>query len=138
MRRGCFSLLGRCCGGDLATTSTARSKRDQASECNSGGAERSDFETLAMSRQPLAPFVERNPSGHYNVGTHALGLRPELELIIAECLMAWPPAEAEMALILAQLLGASESEAALVVFQSLRRSSAQREAISEAARVTLD
>lgn len=91
-----------------------------------------------MPRQPLAPFVERNPGGTYNVGTHALGVRPELESIIAECLMAWPPTEAEMALVLAQLLGASESEAALAVFHSLRRSSAQREAISEAARVTLD
>ena len=42
-----------------------------------------------------------------------------------------------MALVLAQLLGASESEAVLAVFHSLRRSSAQREAISEAARVAL-
>lgn len=90
-----------------------------------------------MPRQPLAPFVERHPGGTYSVGTTVLGTRPELESIIGECLMAWPPAEAEMALVLAQLLGASESEAALAVFHSLRRSSAQREAISEAARITL-
>jgi hypothetical protein len=51
--------------------------------------------------------------------------------------MAWPPAEAEMALLLAHLLGAEQSEAALAVFQSLRRSSAQRDAISEAARIAL-
>src|ERR1700724_1302569 len=90
-----------------------------------------------MGRQPLSPFVARHPGGRYEVGTHTLGLRPDLEAVIAKCLMAWPPAEAEMALVLAQLLGASQSEAALAVFQSLRRSSAQREAISEAARVTL-
>jgi hypothetical protein len=90
-----------------------------------------------MGRQPLLPFVERNPGGRFDVGTHALGERPDLESIIAKCLMAWPPAEAEMALVLAQLLGASESEATLAVFHSLRRSSAQREAISEAARITL-
>jgi hypothetical protein len=91
-----------------------------------------------MGRQPFAPFRKRNPGGSLDVGTHALRQRPELESIIANCLMAWPPAEAEMALILAHLLGAGESEAALAVFHSLRRSSAQRDAISEAARFTLD
>ena len=90
-----------------------------------------------MPRRPLLPFVTRNPGGRFEVGTHAFGQRPELETVIAACLMSWPPAEAEMALVLAQLLGASESEAVLAVFHSLRRSSAQRDAISEAARVTL-
>jgi hypothetical protein len=90
-----------------------------------------------MPRQPLGPFVDRNPGGVYQVGTHALGLRPELELIIAKCLMSWPPTEAEMALVLAQLLGVSESEAVMAVFHSLRRSSSQYQAISEAARVVI-
>jgi hypothetical protein len=90
-----------------------------------------------MGRQPLSPFVERNPGGRYDVGTHSLGQRPELEAVIAKCLMAWPPVEAEMALVLAQLLGASESEAVLAVFHSLRRSTAQYQAISEAASVVL-
>jgi len=90
-----------------------------------------------MSRQPFLPFLLRNRSGQFNVGTHALQQRPEIELLIAHCLMAWPPAEAEMALLLAHLLGAEQSEAALAVFQSLRRSSAQRDAISEAARTTI-
>jgi hypothetical protein len=91
-----------------------------------------------MGRQPFAPFRKRHPGGAMDVGTHSLRKRPELESIIANCLMAWPPAEAEMALILAQLLGSFESEAALAVYHSLRRSSAQRDAISEAARHTLD
>jgi hypothetical protein len=90
-----------------------------------------------MGRQPLAPFVERHPGGRYEVGTQSLGQRPELEAVIGKCLMAWPPAEAEMALVLAQLLGASESEAVLAVFHSLRRSTAQYQAISEAARIAL-
>jgi len=51
--------------------------------------------------------------------------------------MAWAPAEAEMALLLGQLLGA-ENAATLAVFQALRRSSAQRDAISEAGRVCLN
>jgi hypothetical protein len=90
-----------------------------------------------MPRQPLSPFVKRNPGGQFDVGTHALGLRPELEALVAHCLMAWPPAEAEMALALAHLLGVDQSEAVLNVFHSLRRSSAQRDAISEAARAVL-
>jgi hypothetical protein len=52
--------------------------------------------------------------------------------------MAWPPAEAEMALLLAQILGVPTSEPVLAVFHSLRRSSAQRDAISEAARTVLN
>jgi hypothetical protein len=90
-----------------------------------------------MPRQPLGPILRRSPGGIYQVGTHALGLRPELELIIAKCLMSWPSAEAEMALVLAQLLGVSESEAVMAVFNSLRRSSYQYQAISEAARVVI-
>lgn len=90
-----------------------------------------------MARQPFLPFLLSNRNGQFNVGTHALQQRPEIELLIASCLMAWPPTEAEMALLLAHLLGAAQSEAALAVFQSLRRSSAQRAAISEAARITL-
>jgi hypothetical protein len=91
-----------------------------------------------MPRQPLAPFIERNPGGRFDVGTHAIRQRPDLELLVANCLMAWPPTEAEMALLLAHLLGVDQSVAALAVFHSLRRSSAQRDAISEAARVTLN
>jgi hypothetical protein len=51
--------------------------------------------------------------------------------------MAWPHVEAEMAVLFAQLLGA-DNAAALAVFQALRRSSAQRDAISEAAKVSLN
>lgn len=90
-----------------------------------------------MPRKPFLPFYKKNIGGRLEVGSGVLGHRPQLEALIAHCLMSWPPAEAEMAVVLGQLLGASESEAALAVFQSLRRSSAQRDAISEAARVTL-
>ena len=90
-----------------------------------------------MPRQPFLPFILRNRGGEFKVGTHALRERPELELLIANCLMAWTHTEAEMALLLAHLLGVEQSEATLVVYHSLRRSSAQRDAISEAARYAL-
>lgn len=91
-----------------------------------------------MPRQPILPALRRQRGGQFDVGTHALRQRPRLESLIANCLMAWPPTEAEMALLLGHLLGAQQSEAALAVFQSLRRSTAQRDAISEAARIVLN
>jgi hypothetical protein len=51
--------------------------------------------------------------------------------------MSWPVVESEMALLLGQLLGIN-SEAALAVFETLRRSTAQRDAISAAAVIVLD
>jgi hypothetical protein len=50
--------------------------------------------------------------------------------------MAWPFVEMEMALVLGQLIG-SENDAAMAVFQIIRRSTSQRDAISEAARCAL-
>jgi len=91
-----------------------------------------------MSRQPFAPIRQRNPGGEIKVGNTALEQYPKLEELIGRCVMAWPPAEAEMALFLGYLLGANNNAAALAVFQSLRRSSAQRDAISEAAKVTIN
>ena len=41
-----------CCGGDFATTSTARSKRDHASECSSDF-----FGNLAMSQEVVATLI---------------------------------------------------------------------------------
>lgn len=91
-----------------------------------------------MPRQPFLPILRGMPGGQFDIGTHALGQRPEMELLVSHCLMAWPPTEAEMALLLAHLLGVTASEPVLAVFHSLRRSSAQRDAISEAGRAVLD
>ena len=51
--------------------------------------------------------------------------------------MGWPFVEMELALILGQLLG-SPSEAAIAVFQIIRRSTTQRDAIYEAGMHTLN
>lgn len=89
-----------------------------------------------MPRQPYLTVVG-NPSGSFiAVGTRAIRQRPELESLVANCLMAWPNVEAEMAVTLGQLLGA-ENASALALFNSIRRSSSQRDALTEAAKVSL-
>jgi hypothetical protein len=89
-----------------------------------------------MSRQPFKPFADRNRGGRIDIGTHAVEQRPELFALVGKCLVDWPHIEAEMALALGALLGANNA-AAMAVFQTLRRSSAQRDAISEAAKASL-
>lgn len=87
---------------------------------------------------PRQPYLSFNPApAQIDVGVRTLGSRPALEAKIAHCLMSWPHVEAEMAVLLGQILGA-KSDAALAVFQALRRSSSQRDSISEAAEVSLD
>lgn len=100
---------------------------------NSGSFVGSD---LPMPRQPFSPIRKRQPGGKVSVGNDIPGRMPELDALIGRCLMIWPPAEAEMALVLGLLLGA-ENAAAMAVFQSLRRSSSQREAIAEAGKIRL-
>jgi hypothetical protein len=89
-----------------------------------------------MARQPFSYLRAKYPGGDIAIGTFALGERPKLESIIAKCLMAWPVAESELALTLGQLLGIG-SEPALAVFSTLRRSTAQRDAVAAAAEVAL-
>jgi hypothetical protein len=90
-----------------------------------------------MPRQPFAPIRRKYPGGNIQIGASAIGQLPEFETVIAQCLMSWPVVESEMALLLGQLLGIN-SEAALAVFETLRRSTAQRDAISAAAAIVLD
>lgn len=90
-----------------------------------------------MPRKPFAPVRRRLPGGMIAVGNRITDERPELAQLIGKCLMIWSPVEAEMALVLGQLLGAKH-RAAMAVFHSLRRSSAQREAVTLAAESTLD
>ena len=90
-----------------------------------------------MPRQPYLSVVRRTKGAKYDLGTHCIGARPELERLICACIMSWPFIEAEMAVVLGQLLRA-ENDAALAVFESLRRSSAQRDAISAAAAASLN
>ena len=90
-----------------------------------------------MPRQPFLPFFNKNRGGLFDISTQVLGSRPETELWIAKCQMAWPHADTEMAVLLAQLMGATESAAALAVYQTLRRATAQYKSISAAASVVI-
>ena len=90
-----------------------------------------------MPRQPYLRVVPHQRGAKIDIGTHVLRQRPELQNLIGDCLLSWPFVEAEMAVLLGQLLGA-ENQAAMAVFQSMRRSQSQREAISEAARYALE
>jgi hypothetical protein len=89
-----------------------------------------------MPRQPFKPFADNHRSGKIDIGTRAVTERPDLFSLVGQCLVSWAHIEAEMALTLGALLSA-DNAAALAVFQTLRRSSAQRDAISEAAKASL-
>ncbi|WFU80942.1 hypothetical protein QA645_42145 [Bradyrhizobium sp. CIAT3101] len=128
-----FFLGFLCCGGLFATTPAARSKRSHASGCSSISLPWLGF---AMPRQPYLRVVPHPKGAKIDIGTHVLQQRPELQAVIGDCLLSWPFVEAEMAVLLGLLIGA-ENQAAMAVFQSMRRSQAQREAISEAARYAI-
>jgi hypothetical protein len=91
----------------------------------------------AMPRQSYLKIVGRAKAGEIDIGPNGLGKHPEIELIIGRCIMAWSSVEIEMAMILGHLIGAKDA-AAIAVFSQLRRSSAQRDAIMEAARIVLN
>jgi hypothetical protein len=90
-----------------------------------------------MPRQPYLQLVSSTAPTNVNVGTDAIGKRPELEKLVGACQMAWPHVEAEMALYLGELLG-TETPSTLAVFQALRRASGQREAVLAAGRIELN
>jgi hypothetical protein len=90
-----------------------------------------------MPRQPYVNIVPSTAPVNLTVGTDAIGKRPELEKLVGDCLIAWPHVEAEMALYLGELLG-TVTASTLAVFQALRRSSGQREAVLAAGRIELD
>jgi hypothetical protein len=62
--------------------------------------------------------------------------RPELASIVGRILLAWPHVESHMAVVLGLILGA-DSEPSLAVYEILRRSSKQRDALEAAAKIKL-
>ncbi|HEY7156148.1 MAG TPA: hypothetical protein VH575_19440 [Gemmataceae bacterium] len=85
-----------------------------------------------MPRQPFRLVANKYRDGQVRIGRDAIAIQPEIFALVGQCLIAWPNVEAEMALALGQLLGAP-NEAALAVFQTLRKSLSQRDAVAAAA-----
>jgi hypothetical protein len=70
------------------------------------------------------------------MGPDSLIERPEHAALIGQSCAAWSYVEAEMAVLLGALLGAN-SEAAIAVYQTLRRAAARVAAINAAAQIVL-
>jgi hypothetical protein len=97
------------------------------------------FKGFVMGRQPLVRTISPHRAYHANLrfGVSAIMKRPESSKLIGDCMAKWSYIETEMAVVLGILLK-TESTALLAVFQILRRSSSQREAIEEAAKTALE
>jgi hypothetical protein len=89
-----------------------------------------------MPRQPLKRVMPLADKPKLLFGIACPERRPQLTTLVGKILLAWPHVESHMAVVLGQILGAY-SEPALAVYEILRRSSNQREAIETAARIKL-
>jgi hypothetical protein len=130
-RRLAFFLLGflggLCCGGLFATTSTARSKRDHASECSS--VEDADFAMQLLSRV--------RPNTVTNWGQpDTMARRPQLAIKIAHCIAQWSENEVLLGGLLAFLLQANQ-KAAAAMYSGVDNRAAQLRMITAAAEATL-
>src|SRR5258708_25257345 len=90
-----------------------------------------------MSRQPLVRVYPNSRSFNLRFGVSAINNRPDECSLVGRIVAKWSYIETEMAVVLGILLK-TDSAAMLSVFQILRRSSAQRDAISQAAKTALD
>jgi hypothetical protein len=120
---GLFLSFVLCCGGLFATTSTARSKRDQASERTSV-LELSPLESLLAMPQPI------HHSDHifFQFTSPSLLKRPELAAHIAAISMQWNEIEARVATLLTALLG-GEAKTGISIFFAITSDGAKRAAV---------
>lgn len=86
-----------------------------------------------MSRQPYLPAYSRL---HFTIAHTSLADRPELASILGQCLGVWEQAETLLGLCLGALLG-SDSDAAVTVFNELRKAGVQRKVLESAAATVL-
>lgn len=124
-----FLLPILCCGGDFATTSTARSKRNQASGCNSEVGV-SPLEGFAM--QPLSR-VKRDADVLFG-RDDVMPRRPILAARIADCISAWTEIEQLFGIFLGLVLHAN-ARTMLSMYLALENRAAQLrliEAVAEA------
>jgi hypothetical protein len=86
-----------------------------------------------MPRQPLP---RKYREGEWILGPDALSRRPVLASIIGRCLALWSDADLQMAVLLSILMKAN-ADAAVAVYQILRRSAPRYASLTAAAEVTL-
>jgi hypothetical protein len=120
------NFFERCCGGDLATTSTARSKRAHALECCC-----SDLPDM----QPLSRVNSRAPVIFGDATT--MTKRPKVAAKIAECIAECAEIETMLGLFLAILLEAN-SKAALAIYSSVDNRAAQLRILNAAAEAVME
>jgi hypothetical protein len=118
-----------CCGGDFATTSTARSKRFHASGCISSALDEAGF-----GMQPLSRV---KPNAITNWGQHdTMARRPRLAVMIAHCIAQWSEVEIHLGALLAFILHANE-KAAVAMYAGVENRAAQLRLIDAAAEASL-
>lgn len=86
-----------------------------------------------MARQPFLPVFA---NAAYAMGPHELATRPEFAAAVGKCIGIWTYVDVEMGDMFSLLLD-TQSDAALDVFLTLRRSTSQREALAVAAKHSL-
>lgn len=123
-----YPVLRRCFRNAIA----ARPERPNAS----GRSISLLFGLSVMPRQPLKRVIPLIDRPFLYFGIACPDHRPELTEKISRILLAWPHVESHMGVVLGLLLGA-DSAAALSVYEILRRSSNQRDAIEAAAKFKL-
>lgn len=85
---------------------------------------------------PRQPFLPSYVHLQYVVGMRVLRDRPELASAVGRCIAAWSQADNEMGVLFGILLG-TNSEAAMEVFLTIRRSLNQIEALRAASKYRL-
>jgi hypothetical protein len=119
-------LLTLCCGGDLATTSTARSKRDHASACV--------WVSLGFDMpQPLNRVV---PDASFMHNPNVLDDKPHLSKYVANIFGFWTLIEYRLSLLLIRVLGA-DAHPAIAIFSTLTAQHLQLKALEAAAKAAL-
>jgi hypothetical protein len=89
-----------------------------------------------MPRKPYLSLVPNPQRGEIYFGTDFADERPKLQALIAKCILAWSYVEAEMAVLLGEVLRA-ETPASVAVFQTLRRTATQAASILAGANAAL-
>ena len=127
---GSLAFFVLCCGGDLATASTARSKRAHTLECRS--ARPTSFEDFAMPQ----PMSTTRPI-HFDFSPLGALKRPNLGAYVTVISNFWNEIEAQIAIFLAALLGA-EASTVLTIFLAIQSDSAKRAVIDKIVLMKLD